>query len=84
MLHQLVMAFSVRRTIPILLNFDDNANDEVVYCIYGLKGLATILLYFSFKFLQIGHLTFTNRAHLTEVCLISETYRYTVDTTQIR
>lgn len=63
------MAFSIRRTIPTLLNFDDNTNDKTIYCIYGLKGLATIFLYFSFKFLQIGHLTFTNRAHLTEVCI---------------
>lgn len=61
----MLMAFSIKKTAKMLFKFDDS--DEIISCIYGLKGLSTILLFISLKFLTIGHLPFTNRAHLTEV-----------------
>lgn len=63
------MSFSLKTTGKALFSFDniDNEDEHIIYCIYGLKGLATIFLFFSFKLLIIGHFPFTNRVHLTEV-----------------
>lgn len=69
------MSFSVKSTGRALFSFEPTENDdEIIYCIYGLKGLATICLFFSFKVLMIGHLPFTNRVHLTEVSLVCRKY----------
>lgn len=67
--HNILMSFSLKTTGKALFNFDaiDGEDDEIIYCIYGLKGLATIFLFFSFKLLFIGHFPFANRVHLTEV-----------------
>lgn len=66
----MLMSFSIKQTAGQLFTFDpaaDTSDDEIIYCIYGLKGLATILLFFSLKTLLVGHLPFSNRTHLTEV-----------------
>lgn len=67
--HRVLMSFSLKTTSKALFSFDaiDSADEEIIYCIYGLKGLATIFLFFSFKLLMIGHFPFANRVHLTEV-----------------
>lgn len=67
LVRQIILAFSVKRTSAILFRSESTA-DEPIDSIYGLKALATIMLFVSFKFLIIGHQPFTNRAHLTEVC----------------
>lgn len=68
MINRMLMAFSVKNTGRMLFTFDEDNDGDIIYCIYGLKGLATIFLFISLKFLTIGHVPFTNRAHLTEVC----------------
>lgn len=67
MINRMLMAFSVKNTGKMLFTFDEDNDGDIIYCIYGLKGLATIFLFISLKFLTIGHVPFTNRAHLTEV-----------------
>lgn len=67
LVNRMLMSFSIKNTGKMLFSFDNDDDDEIIYCIYGLKGLATIFLFISLKFLTIGHVPFTNRAHLTEV-----------------
>lgn len=70
MINRMLMAFSVKNTGKMLFTFDEDNDGDIIYCIYGLKGLATIFLFISLKFLTIGHVPFTNRAHLTEVGIV--------------
>lgn len=63
---RIILAFSIKRTASIL--FDAESPDEsIVSSVYGLKAIATIMLFICYKFLMIGHQPFTNRAYLTEV-----------------
>lgn len=63
----MLMSFSLKHTVRQLFTFDAVHSDDTIYCIYGLKGLATILLYFSLKALLLGHVPFSNRTQLTEM-----------------
>ena len=66
-INQILMGFSVKQTGSVLFTFEENDETEQIVFMHGLKGLATIFLYFSFKFMTNGHLPITNRAYLTEV-----------------
>lgn len=63
----MLMSFSLKHTMHTLFSFEPAPNDDdIIYCIYGLKGLATVLLYFSLKALLTGHLPYSNRTQMTE------------------
>lgn len=61
----MLMSFSLKHTTRALFNFD--SDDDIIYCIYGLKGLATIFLFISLKTLLAGHRPYANRTHQTEL-----------------
>lgn len=61
----MLMSFSIKRTVKQLFTFE--TDEQLIYCIYGLKGISLVFLFISFKFLTIGHMPFTNRTSLTEV-----------------
>lgn len=63
---QIILAFSMKRTTAILFSYDGD-NENIIESIYGLRAIASIMLFVTYKFLMIGHQPFTNRAYLTEV-----------------
>lgn len=65
----MLMSFSLKQTCHRLFTFEPAAvnDDEIIYCLYGLKGLATILLFISLKTLLAGHIPYANRSHMTEL-----------------
>lgn len=63
----MLMSFSLKHTIRTLFTFDTVHTDDTIYCIFGLKGVATILLFCSLKALHLGHVPFSNRTHMTEM-----------------
>lgn len=59
------MSFSLRRTIKALLKEATDAAD--ITCIYGIRALATIVLYVAHQLITISRIPFSNRISLTEV-----------------
>ncbi|KAL6256883.1 hypothetical protein P5V15_011818 [Pogonomyrmex californicus] len=62
---RIIMSFSLRRTIKALLKEATGAAD--ITCIYGIRALATIVLYIAHQLITISRIPFSNRTSLTEI-----------------
>ncbi|KYQ48477.1 Nose resistant to fluoxetine protein 6 [Trachymyrmex zeteki] len=62
---RIIMSFSLRRTIKALLKEATDAAD--ITCIYGIRALATIVLYVAHQLITISRIPFSNRTSLTEI-----------------
>ncbi|KAL0106815.1 hypothetical protein PUN28_015386 [Cardiocondyla obscurior] len=62
---RIIMSFSLRRTIKALLKEATDAAD--ITCIYGIRALATIVLYVAHQLITISRMPFSNRTFLTEI-----------------
>ncbi|XP_011692910.1 PREDICTED: uncharacterized protein LOC105452989 [Wasmannia auropunctata] len=62
---RIIMSFSLRRTIKALLKEATDAAD--ITCIYGIRALATIVLYVAHQLIIISRMPFSNRTSLTEI-----------------
>ncbi|XP_077256393.1 uncharacterized protein LOC143894156 [Temnothorax americanus] len=62
---RIIMSFSLRRTIKDLLKEATDAAD--ITCIYGIRALATIVLYVAHQLITISRIPFSNRTFLTEI-----------------
>nr|CAD7441389.1 unnamed protein product [Timema bartmani] len=64
-LEKMLMAFSIKKTLPELLSVDKGDGD--IKCIHGIRALATVALYVAHKVLALAFLPYSNRIHLTQL-----------------
>lgn len=61
-LSRLLSCFSAKRNISQLVS----TNDREIQCLHGLKAIAIVLLFVSFKMITMGRVPYSNRNKLTE------------------
>lgn len=64
--HQMLMAFSLKTTTPLLFT-SDGSEEEQIGCIHGIKAIGSILLFIGFKAIPLGRTPFDNRNELTDL-----------------
>ncbi|XP_055540321.1 uncharacterized protein LOC129727001 [Wyeomyia smithii] len=68
LLHQMLMSFSVKRTLGQLVGGEDEtlAGKPTIGCLSGLRALATVVLFGALRLIPMGFQPFTNRNEFTE------------------
>ncbi|XP_053699469.1 uncharacterized protein LOC128746446 [Sabethes cyaneus] len=68
LLHQILMSFSVKRTLRQLVGGEDETlvGKPTVGCLSGLRALATVVLFGALRLIPMGFQPFTNRNEFTE------------------
>ncbi|XP_058063239.1 nose resistant to fluoxetine protein 6-like [Anopheles bellator] len=71
-LHQMLMAFSLKKTLRQILGgvpegYEQTGESRPTFaCLYGLKGVASVALFFALRLVPLGFQPFTNRNEFTE------------------
>lgn len=66
-LNQILMAFSLKSTSPLLFNADDGSDEDQVGCIHGIKAIGTIMLFIALRAIPLGRMPFDNRNEMTDL-----------------
>lgn len=66
-LNQVLMAFSLKSTSPLLFTTDDGSDEDQVGCIHGIKAIGTVLLFIALRAIPLGRLPFDNRNEMTDL-----------------
>lgn len=64
-INNVLMAFSLKNTFPLLFNIDGTDEEQIV-CVHGIKALGTILLFAAFRMIPLGRIPFNNRNDMTD------------------
>lgn len=66
-LNQVLMAFSLKSTSPLLFNVDDGSDEDQVGCIHGIKAIGTVMLFLALRTISLGRMPFDNRNEMTDL-----------------
>lgn len=64
--HQMLMAFSLKSTTPLLFT-SDGSDEEQIGCIHGIKAIGSMLLFIGFRAIPLGRTPFDNRNDLSDL-----------------